>query len=249
MSNYIAVDLKVIEVLAPMVARGAGITEDRALAGLVRLWHRCWSTTSAEVTLGQLAGVFGGDRINEIAAILTADFLEPTATGYRVRGAERYLRLKESRREGALKTNALRATARERSKSDVERTLPDALSPSTEHRAPNTEKEEEAPRPPPVAAFEVQRPDLEAIDSWSKEDFWRAAEITRREAGYPPQKWPNPVALSRWWGESRGIAEVRELAAAFTRFAADKHWRATSPPAPFAGFMAQWSNFLPRKDV
>jgi hypothetical protein len=101
--------------------------------------------------------------------------------------------------------------------------------------------------PPPVAAFEVIRPDLEAIDSWTKEDFWRAAEVTRREAGYPPQKWPHPLALSRWWGEARGVAEVRELADAFVRFAGDKHWRSTHPPAPFAGFMTQWQNFLPTK--
>ena len=106
--SYIAVDLKVIEVLAPMVARGAGITEDRALAGLVRLWHRCWSTTSSTVTMSQLAGIFGGERIEEVAGALCADFLERTQDGFRVLGAERYLRLKAARRLGAEKTNAQR---------------------------------------------------------------------------------------------------------------------------------------------
>ena len=145
MSNFIAVDLKVIEVLAPMAARSAGITEDRALAGLVRLWHRCWSTTSDTVTLSQLAGIFGGERIAELAEVLCTDFLERTTEGFRVRGGERYLRLKAARRLGAMKTNAARSksVAPERSQSDAERALPDALSPNTEHRTPKKEEDPE----------------------------------------------------------------------------------------------------------
>lgn len=248
MSNYIRVDLKVIEVLAPMVARAASISEDRALAGLVRLWHRCWSTTSDTVTMSQLAGIFGGERIEALAEVLCADFLERIPEGFRVRGADGYLRLKEARRSGALKTNEARNERR--SKSVAERALPNALSPNTEHRAPNTEhREEEAPPPPQptVAVFELKRPDIETIESWVKEDFWRAAEITRREAGFPPEKWPNPVALSRWWGEAQQVADTRALADAFVRFIADKHWRAASPPCPWAAFAKQYLNFIPSR--
>lgn len=110
-------------------------------------------------------------------------------------------------------------------------------------------KEEEAPSPeePAVAAFHIEPPDIGAIDSWSKEDFWKAAELTRRKWGFPPQKWPNPITLSKWWGEARAEAEVRELALAFQDFAKAKHWREAKPPAPFAGFMSQWNNFLPRR--
>ncbi len=108
-------------------------------------------------------------------------------------------------------------------------------------------EEEPLPPPLPVAAFEIQEPDMATIESWPKEDFWRAAEVTRRARGFPPQKWPNPVALSRWWGEARAIADVTTLARAFTRFADDPHWSTRTPPAPFAGFMTQWNNFLPKR--
>lgn len=162
MSNYVAVDLKVIEVLVPEVARASGLSEDRILAGLVRLWHRAWSLTTDQIAHSELAGLFGPERIDDLAAALVGPFLERSSdaqprsqSAYRVKGASRYLRLKESRRLGAMRTNAkkaARAYAQQRSQSEVglsaqgdasqksarsesapERTLPDALSPSTEH--------------------------------------------------------------------------------------------------------------------
>ncbi len=257
--SHIAVDLKVIEVLAPMVARAASISEDRALAGLVRLWHRCWSTTSDTVTLSQLAGVFGGERIAEVAEVLCADFLEHTPDGYRVKGADMYLRITEAKvtagkarasgapRVGGKFTSRPPADHQQTTSTPPAATSePPALTPSTEHRAPSTEKADDHHQPK-IAAFEIVRPDLETIDSWPKEDFWRAAEVTRRSMGFPPEKWPHPVALSRWWTESRGIAEVRELAEAFTRFTRDKHWATETPPAPFGAFMKFYNNFLPTK--
>jgi hypothetical protein len=144
--SYIAVDLRVIEGLAGQVARASAASEDRVLAGLVRLWHRCWVTTSDTVTRSQLAGVFGVEGVEALAdALVHLEFLDVVEGGWRVRGAERYLRLKESRRAGAQKTNAARsrASAKSRSRaslSDAGATLPDALPPSTEHRTPNTEE-------------------------------------------------------------------------------------------------------------
>ena len=161
MGNYIAVDLKVVEVLAPMVARSAGISEDRALAGLVRLWHRCWSTTSDVVTLSQLGGCFGGEGIESVAKVLSDDFLEPVDGGYRVRGAARYLRLKASRRRGAEMTNAARSKSVEKSTllERGKRSLNDALSPSTEHRAPSTEAKDSAPAKPSRPKRAASTPD------------------------------------------------------------------------------------------
>jgi len=108
--------------------------------------------------------------------------------------------------------------------------------------------EEEAHQPQPaVAAFEVQPPDPTAMESWSKEDFWRAAELTRRSLGYAPEKWPTPKVLSKWWSEARGVAEMKELAIAFQRFAVAKHWAEATPPAPFVAFASKWNEFLPRR--
>ena len=57
--SFIAVELKVIEGKAGALARASGASEDRVLAGLVRLWHRCWSDTVDQLSKGQLASVFG----------------------------------------------------------------------------------------------------------------------------------------------------------------------------------------------
>jgi hypothetical protein len=175
-SNYIQVNLKVIEVLSPMVARAAAISEDRALAGLVRLWHRCWSTTSDTLTITQLAGVFGAERIDAIAEALCGDFLERTPEGFRVRGSDAYLRLKASRAAGAAKTNARRWGGRSESpigrsppisvslsdrSATGERSLPVALPPNTEHRTPNTEKKKS---PPKLPGDPRHQPLVDAID-------------------------------------------------------------------------------------
>lgn len=110
-------------------------------------------------------------------------------------------------------------------------------------------QEEEAPLPPepPIAAFDIKPPDLEKVDAWTKEDFWKAAELTRRAAGFPPERWPSPVTLSRWWGEAQQAADTRTLAEAFVRFTTDRHWRAASPPCPWSAFAKQYLNFLPSR--
>lgn len=97
-----------------------------------------------------------------------------------------------------------------------------------------------------VAAFEVAQPDVERIESWDAKEFWRAAELVRRAQGYPPQKWPHPIALARWWGEARAIADVAVLGEAFKRFCRDKYALERSPPAPFELWMTNWNNHLPR---
>lgn len=167
--SFIAVDLKVIEGLAGQVARAASVPEDRILAGLVRLWHRCWATSTEYVTRAQLAGVIGGDRLEEVTgALVELGFLESGDDSWRVRGAARYLRLKEARRAGAEKTNAARSRAKaERrsraSTSDAQATLPDALSPNTEHRTPKKDKSTAPATPTPRESDALCQDFLEAV--------------------------------------------------------------------------------------
>lgn len=154
------------------------------------------------------------------------------------------------RKRGARAAPKRRADGAGRSTDAGADTRADGAGNETERDGTRRDKEEEDPPPPKepaVVAFHIDPPDLQLIDSWTKEDFWRAAELTRRKEGFPPQKWPNPVTLSRWWGEACSQASVRELAFAFNGFAADAHWRAAKPPAPFAGFMTQWNSFLPAR--
>lgn len=180
---YIAVELKVIEGVASAAARSCAASEDRILAGLVRLWHRCWTQTTDTVTLGQLAGVMGGEGLPEVAAALVEHgFLEAKEGAFRVRGATRYLRLKASRVEGAKKTNEARSKSvggkRSRaSVSDAGATQNDALPPSTEHRAPSTESEKTAPasRSRPEKATDPRHaPLVEALCS-----IWKQRRLER----------------------------------------------------------------------
>lgn len=258
--SYIAFDLDALNV-ARDVGAAAGVPEERVTHGLLRMWAWCFREKTEHIDAVQVRGFFGSDAA---PALVSFGFLAADGEVFRVRGAQRYLRVAEARRRGAEKTNAAKRergvsdapSTLERRSSDAQatlnRALPSALTPNTEHRAPNTEHQKEEAPPPPqpiVAVFELKRPDLETIDAWVKEDFWRAAEITRREAGFPPEKWPNPVALSRWWGEAQQVADTRALADAFVRFIADKHWRAASPPCPWAAFAKQYLNFIPSRGV
>lgn len=158
--SHIAVDLKVIEVKAPAVARAAGVDPDRVLAGLVRLWHRCWSCKSDTLNPIELAGIFGTDRIDSITnALLAFDLLaDAEDLGWRVRGADRYLRIQAGRSKGGKSASgnlkrgkkspaALRLTP---GSPPADSRLVSGLSPSTEHRAPNTEQKTLAGELPPA---------------------------------------------------------------------------------------------------
>jgi len=143
--SHIAVDLKVMEVHAPAAARAAGVNEDRVLAGCVRTWHRCWSTKSDQVTRLDLAGLFGGADLDTLITALEVAFLEPNKTGWRVRGAARYLRINAAQ-SAAGKANAGNL---KRGNSPGSHPAPLPAHPGripgslTEHRAPSTEHREE----------------------------------------------------------------------------------------------------------
>ncbi len=249
--SYIGIDLKVIEGLAAGAARASGTNEDRVLAGLVRTWHRVWSSRADIMTRADLAAVFGGERLDELIEALTAGFLEPRGDGsWRIRGAGRYLRVKVAQSDAgkANAGNLKRGTKVPGSSPAHPRLEPEvvpALSPSTEHRAPSTERKEEAPppqklvvRPPPIAP-----PDKFANGS----AFWSWAQWKRHEVGHVAEKPPHPQKLSSWWSDALMELNGRpeRLEPAFYKFAEDPHWDSRTPSMPFAGFMSVWRNFVP----
>lgn len=108
---YVSFDFKVAEIHAPGVARAAGVSEDRVIAGLVRMWHRCWNMNSDLIDRAGLASCFGPDRLDDLVAQLSATgdslpnkFLEPSGTSWRIRGASRYTRLKAALSAGGKKS-------------------------------------------------------------------------------------------------------------------------------------------------
>lgn len=98
-----------------------------------------------------------------------------------------------------------------------------------------------------LVAFHIEAPDPALIDQWTVQDFWRAFELDRRAAGYPPEKWPPPNSLRDWWQEARGAFDVAVLGMAAQAFCRDEHWQRARPACPWAGFAKQWARFIPRK--
>lgn len=183
MSSYIALELKVIEVLAPQAARASAVHEDRVIAGLVRLYHRCWSLKGDRVTRLQLAGLFGGEGLDDlVTALVEVGLLEAGTAEWRVRGADRYLRLHEARSKGGkaaagnLKRGSKRSEGQPGGQPETQPEHPPgtapaaprlepgsspgsfpALAPSTEHRTPI----EKTVR---TARFERKLPIVESTD-------------------------------------------------------------------------------------
>lgn len=142
---YIAYELDALNA-APDLARAAGISEDAAVAGLARMWARCFRVKSDQMTAVELAGVFGADPARLAPALAGFGFVEPRDGGFRVRGTERYLRLSASNSAGG-RARAAGAQRDQRGRLMPQRppSGPPApqvqrSSPPTEHRAPNTEE-------------------------------------------------------------------------------------------------------------
>jgi hypothetical protein len=100
--SHIQVDLKVIEVHAPAVARVMEEPVAITLGGLSLLWHRCWSTQQATISRIGLGGIFGMERLDlRLEALIDAGFLEAVPqVGFRIRGAEKYLRIRQGNSKG-----------------------------------------------------------------------------------------------------------------------------------------------------
>lgn len=143
--SYIAVELKAIEVQGPALARALGVELALAIGRLNLLWHRCWSMKTDLITTIELRGFFPEASAGDLLAAY--GFLAADSEGWRVKGADRYLRLREQR-VAAGKARSLSAgrsagqftsekpAKRQRRTSDEPAEQP-ALTPSTEHRTPN----------------------------------------------------------------------------------------------------------------
>lgn len=118
MGAYIAFDLDALNA-APVVARAAGTTEDVVIGGLSRMWAWCFREGVDAISVGQLTGFFCADVRRQLVDF---GFLAPINDSelMRVRGAERYLRIKEAQKRGGeaskgnLKQFAVQKTAKKK---------------------------------------------------------------------------------------------------------------------------------------
>ncbi len=252
---FIAVDLKVIEGLAGSVARAAGCSEDKVLAGLVRLWHRCWADKTDIFTRQMLSGVFGAKGLDLVIESLVSfgflDASEPLL--WRAKGGDKYLRLRQSRIDGGKRTASLKKAALELGssvglKAALEPSTTPALTPNTEHRTPNTyKKEEEASSSKPIP---IRPPIQNPEDKFaSPESFWAWTQFKRGQVGFVAEKPPPNARLHAFWTEVHleMDGDPKRLEAAFFKFAESKHWEKADPPLPFNAFMSKWRDYAPAK--
>jgi hypothetical protein len=174
---FIAFELDALK-RVPAVARAAGIREPDLGYGLVQLWEYCWTEKTDHVDQTHVAGFFGGDRARVSEALVAFRFLAPDGERFRVKGADRYLRVTEARKEGGRKAAAAgnlrrgnlapaRCLQLESSSSSAPAPAGEqlgsssssapALTSNTEHRTPKIEElpptpsVKPAPLPPPAA--------------------------------------------------------------------------------------------------
>ena len=159
--SYIAFDLDALNVV-PDVAAVAGVSPAEISYGLARLWAWCFRQSKAHIQTEHIAAFFGGRQQAEQAATALElfGFIERTEDGFRVRGADRYLRVREARvlggKKAAAKGNLKRGSRRPAGAAPqlppssspaapgAELQLLPSPTPNTEHRAPNIK--EGAPR-------------------------------------------------------------------------------------------------------
>lgn len=167
--SYIAFELDALNVV-PSVAAAAGMRAGDISYGLLTMWAYCFREETAQISPLHVIGFFGAECA---PALVAFGFLEPAEGGFRVRGAERYLRVKQAQREGGKKGRALSSSRLGRNADDTSGSTSgstlrstsgstsgsqQALTPNTEHRAPNTEHHKDcADAQPPRKAPKAKR--------------------------------------------------------------------------------------------
>ena len=257
---YLALDLDARE-KCELVARACDARPGDVLWGLTGLWLHVWRTESATVPTVVLAGCFGAHP-GMPDALEAFGFIERTPEGIRIRGADRYLRIRQAQREGGRKGRAKssspvgdlaqthgankvspRSTLKSTSRS------PQALTASSEQRTANSETTEEAPPPKVTTAFVVEKPTSDP-NGWLGDDFWRWFQFKRQEAGFVAEPGP-PRTVGGWYSTVMLTigGDVERLQEGVYKFGDSKHWQKATPPLPWAAFQKLWSDFIPRGAV
>lgn len=240
--SYIAFDLDAINV-APDVARAAGLSEDRVLSGMARMWAWCFRNQAEFVTDVHVRGFFGGDALEPL---IVFGFLASTdaSTTFRVRGADRYLRVAEARKRGG---RAAAAAGNLRRGAGAAVTSQQQLSSSTLPAAPGAEPQL-PPRPTPSTEHRAPSTELKAASSGDAFFAW-AQNRRHLRLGLPDER--PPKALSAWFSEALAQVhgEIGRLEGAYEGFLRDPFWTRTGPKkaervCPWSGWVSQWRDFV-----
>lgn len=256
MSSYLAFGLDDLK-LVPDAARSAGISEAEMGYGLLRTLDYCWTAKTETVAQAHLRGFFGGDLERVAGALCAFGYLSADGEVWRVKGAERFSRVRDARVAAAHAANAARTQMRRKSHANATQTVRkgDGLTASSEQRAANSEQRitasaarelaagETAPAQPALQLDDEATPDASGM-RW--QDGIDAATNAFRDARGAPyelerkalkplkelvKKHGWPEVLSRW---RRGLGAEREWyrVSSLSELVANWNRLATEPPAP-----------------
>jgi hypothetical protein len=94
---YLSFDLDALNDL-PDMERASGITEAQLALGLLRMWRYAWQRKTDRIEALHLGSFFGGNGTQVCDTLRAFGFVEPVGEGvFRVKGAERYLRITKAR--------------------------------------------------------------------------------------------------------------------------------------------------------
>lgn len=99
---YLQLDLEAKK-MVPRVARAMSVPDAQIGWGLIELWDWCWNEKRDVVSGIMLHGFFGAIGAELGPTLEAFGFLEAHPEGYRVRGAEKYLRISEAQKEAGKK--------------------------------------------------------------------------------------------------------------------------------------------------
>lgn len=220
---FIRFELDAMECV-PDAAQLAGVPEGQFGWGLTKMWRQCWRWKTDTLTTDHLAGLFGGDGVRVGVALERFGFAVDQQGGrYRIRGAEKYLRVSKARSKGGAKggkkTQELRSV---QANPKQTRSKSEALTASSEQRAASSEQVA-APAP-------ASRP--RALTEALCADFTEATT-----AKYAHQGAKDGDALS-WLMAQAGDEEIRARWRRGLR-APDKDWKHV---ATFAQLRQKWND-------
>lgn len=269
---YLALDLDAKK-RCERIARARSLHPGVVIYALMEAWETAWRAKRATLSNLELSGCVGPDQVL-VGDFCEMGFLESEGAGWRVKGADRYLRIREAQstagkqhagnlRKGPMPP-APEPAGRARPESHVPVSSP-ALPPgipgedSRLLRSSSDDRRstiEAAPsvllkQPPPKEhlAVVVREPDTPA-DSWLGEDFWRWFQSRRQKAGFVAEKPPHPSGLSSWFSNAMSTVDgdVETLKSAVLAFGDDKFWQTKDPPLPWNGFASQCPpKWIPRR--
>lgn len=233
----------------PKAAVAAGVQVGVIAWGLLELWEHVWESKNAIVGEMVIDGCFGPSaKLRD--ALVAFGFLEEVGGSYRVRGAERYLRISQARSEGGKKAagNLRRGLAegsqpelvpgssREGAGEEPGRSpgCRPALTSSIEHRASKEEEARESksadadPPAPVIARIASPEPDPSELQGvWNEHAHpslprWREMSSKRRASAKARMR-ERPIS-----GESGWFEVIRRInASSFLRGETERGWKAS----------------------